>query len=376
MIVNHKGQKIRRVGSGARRTWVTVKDNRTVTATDLTQKKHAGASAVVWIERVEKHPLTKLAGWLIAIFSAWVLWNTYDQIQQDLLDRREERAARQEERIDRAWTRLQQRAGGDIGKGYALNTLINAGVSLQTLDLSCAAIAKWDPQRNICESRAVFSNIGRELGVFPDYEVYLGEAEMAYTDRPNSIGNLNLLSMSSAILQYSDLRSMYFNSIKFDNIWIFASNMRDTVWFSDTRIVVVGSGLAHSSFSGALKESRIERSDVTGIVVADENFSEVLATDTRNKNWAWADQPPMLSTKFAPTRRPVRKILERIMLCDPRVRTEMLSEKRDWTRFFEDGPRFAELSPWEEARDRCVELSIETAATRFPDVYKNLNIEH
>lgn len=73
-----------------------------------------------------------IVGFTIVIGTAWQIWN-------DLIDRREER-------IERAWTRLLAQAGGNIGKGGAIQILWDEGISFDRVDLSCKSLGSFDRQ--------------------------------------------------------------------------------------------------------------------------------------------------------------------------------------------------------------------------------------
>ena len=93
--------------------------------------------------RIENFGLTRI----LAAGAAWLVLITVGSFWFDYITRDEERAARVEEaefrklaQVATAWELLLTRAGGDIGKGNAINTIVAAQGQLQGADLSCENI--------------------------------------------------------------------------------------------------------------------------------------------------------------------------------------------------------------------------------------------
>lgn len=112
---------------------------------------------VNWFERMW---LTRL----LASLGIWLFLATVVGLYWETQVRSEERAARTEEaefrklaQVATAWEVLLTPAGGDIGKGNALNTLVKAGHQVVGADLSCEAVGTW--KSNQCQRAPMFSNV-------------------------------------------------------------------------------------------------------------------------------------------------------------------------------------------------------------------------
>ena len=76
-------------------------------------------------------------------------------MQIEFADREAERENARLDRIERAWNRVLRPAGGNTGKGEAVSYLINQGVSLEGLDLSCEV----DEISGTCENPQIVDQI-------------------------------------------------------------------------------------------------------------------------------------------------------------------------------------------------------------------------
>lgn len=117
--------------------------------------------------RLEGASLTRL----LAALGIWLFVLTISGFVLEFFVRQEERAALREEadfrklaQVATAWEILRTRAGGDIGKGNALNTLIAAGFQLRGTDFSCKAIGIFE--NGACVSRPVFKDVSAGYGGF------------------------------------------------------------------------------------------------------------------------------------------------------------------------------------------------------------------
>ncbi len=123
--------------------------------------------------------LHKIADWLtgmwltriLAALGIWALVVTIITLRQDITVRSEERADRIEEaefrklaQIATAWELLLTRAGGDIGKGNALNTIVEGGSQIVGADLSCEAVGIFED--GTCISPPIYTNVRFSEGSF------------------------------------------------------------------------------------------------------------------------------------------------------------------------------------------------------------------
>ena len=121
---------------------------------------------------------------LLAALGIWLFVLTISGFVIEFFVRQEERNARREEaefrqlaQIATAWEVLLTRAGGDIGKGNALNTLIAAGHLISGADFSCRAIGSY--QDGVCLTPPEFNNVKLGFGDFwtEDRNPHSGQTE-------------------------------------------------------------------------------------------------------------------------------------------------------------------------------------------------------
>lgn len=97
-----------------------------------------------WFEFLEKDPIIKVFVGCLVVF-------TLLQIMVDLSDRVDERDARSEERISRAWSLLVNPITSDELKKRQLEILFDAGESFSGVDLSCATLNRgWNEEELTC----------------------------------------------------------------------------------------------------------------------------------------------------------------------------------------------------------------------------------
>jgi len=106
---------------------------------------------------------------LLASLGIWLFLATLIGLYYESRIRAEERVARTEEaefrklaQVATAWEVLLTPAGGDIGKGNALNTLVKAGNRVINTDLSCQTVGTW--RANRCVNPPVFSGLKLHAG--------------------------------------------------------------------------------------------------------------------------------------------------------------------------------------------------------------------
>lgn len=125
-------------------------------------------------------------GWgtrIVAAVGVWAIALTIFAFWGEMVVRREERQARTEEaefrrlaQIATAWEVLLTRAGGDIGKGNALNTLIAGGHEFGETDLSCAAVG--EVENGTCVNPPIYSSVKALQGEFYAPELWRESAPM------------------------------------------------------------------------------------------------------------------------------------------------------------------------------------------------------
>jgi hypothetical protein len=103
--------------------------------------------------------IVRMAIVIATVLGALIALMTFIQVIADLSSLREDRAARRDEAIQKAWERLITPSAGNIGKGAALNVLFNNGVSLLNADFSCDVVGVWDSASSTCLRRPIFDSV-------------------------------------------------------------------------------------------------------------------------------------------------------------------------------------------------------------------------
>ena len=78
---------------------------------------------------------------------------SFFEMKDEFQNREEERGAREEERIERAWSNLLRREGGNTGKGKAYSYLLSYGEETFGVNASCST------KNEACFNKTVFANI-------------------------------------------------------------------------------------------------------------------------------------------------------------------------------------------------------------------------
>lgn len=350
---------------------------------------------------VEKSPTAHLVALCAAIFGAYHLFI-------DLQDRREQReelrqsmASMSEERVERAWTRLLTPAGGNTGKGAALDVLFKERQSIDGVNLSCEAVGTWDAVGKTCRHRPIFASFVR----YHNDEEMEGAGKYGWgsgwtRDQSRRRGSANdpvfsqfeylfangglriavpFAAASFAETVFTDMiwPGNIFNAEQFRDVEISFSDIRSATWQGDDlRAEISYADVSHSVFSTRSGTLEISESNVTGVLISAE-MAEALSG-----NWAWADRPPFSyeDGRFSPLK---PEILRRIELCDNRYRVvdhERLSPPNDLTDQGYAADEFVHgSSPLtievddadgkEKVFAGCQPISIEEARQRFPDRY-------
>lgn len=214
---------------------------------------------------IEHSKIVQLAGMVAAVVTVISVILTMEQVQEDLADRKEERESRRAERIERAWTRLLTRAGGNIGKGEALNTLIAEGQNLSGLDLSCEAIGGWDDSAKKCNKPPIFTRI---------YST--GHA-------------LDEVNFSGTVIEYSIIRSAALKQDSLSNAVIRFTDL------SGTALLPRVNGGKVTIRLSSLFNARIYSGyyDIAASNLSLSYFEAPVSPNLGDGNWAWADQPPI-----------------------------------------------------------------------------------
>lgn len=139
------------------------------------------------LNSLEKDPFVRAIVVGAFLLTAW-------HLVQDIDDRRDERAARQEERVERergeiarAWEILTTSAAGNSGKAQAIETLFRAGVSLRGIDLSCETMGGgWDLERLTCARPVDLTGMNLASPAAISHELQLFTLDQDYL-RPRSI---------------------------------------------------------------------------------------------------------------------------------------------------------------------------------------------
>ena len=113
--------------------------------TKPTKKKKFSIKAVVasFVHWVTHDPYPQFVGILSGMAGFGFLIFSAIQLNEDIIARDEERKQAKEERIARAWDNLFRPAGGNIGKGRALQTIIEDQVEVSGLNLSCENVGEF-----------------------------------------------------------------------------------------------------------------------------------------------------------------------------------------------------------------------------------------
>lgn len=117
------------------------------------------ASLANAIARIRRSGFVKLAGVLLAVVSVVIAFFTAAAVLVELDNARRDRETRTIGEIERAMSRLMLPAGGNIGKGEALNALVKLDVRIEGLDLSCRQVGLWDAANHRCEKRPEFNDL-------------------------------------------------------------------------------------------------------------------------------------------------------------------------------------------------------------------------
>lgn len=342
------------------------------------KKKTIWSWCSFWLDMIEKNPAVRVAAGIGAVASMIIVAITFWHIRAEIDDRDDERKARNEERIDRALTRLRERMGGDIGKGWAINVLLNANYSTSTMDISCKAAGTYDDASEDCTLAPSYigvdagnadnkSSVTREMMKWFTFES-IKESEFIE-------GNFNF-SVVNQPKNYS--KASFYNST-FIGSYIgigSAGDTRLTAYISDSDL----------SFSYIRTPSRLilANNNISGTEFVDASDTDELIT--MFGNWAWADKPPLSSTMkkrmtfevIPPLVDHVTDLtpvpwLKEVSLCDPAYRRSATPSRRfNWLgRKIEQGatgitPALRVTSPQHEI---CVTISVAEARRRYPDAY-------
>jgi hypothetical protein len=286
-----------------------------------------------------------IIGAMGAIFGFLAIVYTVYQINVDLADRTDERIERQRN------TLLRTSAGND-GKGEAITSLFERGVSIDGLDLSCRAIGGWSITTNACERPVLFGGIRLES---------------------DTMRGVAFTSMRDAVLLFPRFRNIDFVNVDLSDV------------------TVTGGYFAFTNLSGNLDRlslrdcffwasaifspgARLSRCDVSG---AELPWLDIQKPEDWEELFAWADLPPRrylepsawnadAESEWGPL--PPR-FLSRMILCAPprdEFGNPIAPAKRDAIRL--DRPDFR-LVPGVNYGAPCEPIEYEIAARQFPQSY-------
>ncbi len=235
-------------------------------------------------------------------------------------------------RIVSAWSVLTTKARGNSGKKEALETLINLGVELEGLDLSCKTMGGWDAEKDKCETgvfldgvtphktapRAKMADVdfsgvdlhkaqlvGAELVSANFSSALLGWANLSQADlkfADFSGANFGFTDFTGADLRYADFTNAFLSNVRFEGAKLGAANLANHT--------LHGINLSGADFCSA-------------IIDGEKVCAPYLKQEQLDQAWAWADRPPILGTDM------FGRTLHPPPLCDPSLRPAYL-EKRSW----------------------------------------------
>jgi len=174
-------------------------------------------------------------------------------------------------------------------------------------------------------------------------------------------------------IQISDLRGAEFRAY-LDPLAIVGSDLTDAWVLQDQAKLILASNVSNLNIV-AMPSNRGER------------LSFMPAGNIELGNWAWADQPPKLTTPpsewhlaLDPEFQPGQYVPTGVTLCDPKRRKELSYIARLWPYFGRERPVFIPGHEFEEVppavlplpKDLCGVISLEEAAQRWPDKYPRM----
>lgn len=241
----------------------------------------------------------------------------------------EERQARTEERLARAWQNLATPAVGNSGKGAAINHLSNAGIELDHLDLSCDAMGglginphafPQDPRPDFHDERCVRPPVLSGIALSARKATSMNYVDFSNTEIKDS--SFEGVRFAEADMTATRVSESQFNQALFCNIYWGYSNL-NTVQFinlgSDcaggstgiqfpgsrlTNVSATDSDLGGTCFSSALiVESKFERSDLSGSSFFQTTFHDGVSFKSSNltdTNWLHWTSPVWSGTYLHP----------------------------------------------------------------------------
>lgn len=286
------------------------------------------------VRYVESSAIAHLVGYSVALLSLASIIMTLVQVQIDLSAQETERAVQQEERVERAWTRLMMPIGGNMGKGYALNLVLQDGTDLNALDLSCKNVGTWNEKTQTCEKPPIFDKIkidhnGLNL---TDYKSAMSGDIEPYFKKIRDDDAINIDAFNMATVVSSSFSGSYLDSFEADELMFFNTDFSLTYWENIPKkagiyLCDLSFAMVNIDFYAATPLEWIDQCNVSGMTVqiADTRSMEKIFGPHQvmsNGHWAWADIPPMsydtvnISWKPAPL-----SVLNGIAFCDPIYRT-------------------------------------------------------
>lgn len=302
-------------------------------------------------------PIVQLLAAFAALLGFGVVLVTAYQIGVDLEDRKSERAQRVDDAIERAWDRLLRPAAGNTGKGEAMTYLLERGISLNGVDLSCRSIGNWDRERNECARRVQIEGVRIDK---TDWE------EMAFGTLPKRGGVVSNGILASADLSDTDLFSFHVTLMQIRNINLSRTNMVGSIllgtvirgWFDEAYIG--NCDLSDARIYPTEKPPTLHRCAVNNALLPwlDEETSWTELT-------AWADTPPLdidppseEEGEVSHIRAHGPMVLGRIRLCEPPL---------------DEGGKPVSARPvLMFILSECKPVSVEDAMKRYPEAYKPL----
>jgi hypothetical protein len=250
----------------------------------------------------------KVAQTVGAFIAFIVAMLTVYQINLELTDLREEREARKEEAIARAWNRLTQRASGNTGKGRALSFLAHSNERFDGVDLSCRAIGDWDFDKEKCLRRVLMPEVKLNGVRSQRKSLYVSEVNLS------DIKMLGL-RMQHMALDYTDFSRAVISRPDIVNSEITANWQDAEFRFAN----LIGSRINHllkggDSTDKDFVEFTFTYSNISGSIVPEN----ALSCEACYLFHSWADNPPAFEDKDGIIHA-VDKYADRFTWCNPPV---------------------------------------------------------
>ncbi|MCM2396207.1 hypothetical protein NBH19_08960 [Rhizobium sp. S95] len=339
------------------------------------------------LERSALAHLVVIAAGAFTVYQLWV----------DLDDRRAERVSRREERVERAWNRLITPAGGNTGKGAALNLLLEERQDLVAVDFSCRTIGVWNETEKKCLNPPIFTDIKvpADFLLGQDFEPSTEPPQIPFGmfyrlfQYPHAVGTPTQApdSFDGVVFKRSDFSRTRLGLDRFANVSFEETDLSGAQISQDVQSVRINnSDLSYATVMSEAGELSITRTNITGLIMRDRMFEWTLFNQQNpfDYNWAWADMPPMryreTATEVFIEPLPWQQ-LDNVQLCDPAYRaapdegaTTVTTTTMGYPNLSTAKGKVAQRTPEEfQIPDigaaSCAAITLAEARDRFPERY-------